>query len=173
MSFFSKISDFLTGGIGTQIIDKILDQFPDKLSDEEKAKIKLAGEKAMREHELKLLDIAREEDEAFNSRVRELEGTANDLKQFGWLGRIVVFLRGTQRPLWGYSVLYMDFMVFSGRWNLTELAGAIGNTTIGTNIESAFWVINFLVLGFLFGERAMKNVLPLMKNLPSQRASAN
>lgn len=61
----------------------------------------------------------------------------------------------------------MDFMVFSGAWKIDEFVKIVGNNTIGTNIESAFWMINFLVLGFLFGERAMKNVLPLFKGLPN------
>ena len=31
------------------------------------------------------------------------------------------------------------------------------------DLQSAFWVINFLVLGFLFGERAMRNVMPFFQ----------
>ena len=168
MSFFSKVTDFLTGGIGSKIVDKVLKQFPDRLSDAEKAKIKAAIVEATREHELKLLELAKEQDEIFNQRIKELEGTASDLKQFGIIGKTIIFLRGAQRPLWGYSVLFMDFMVYSGKWRMYELAQKVGDNTIGTNIESAFWVINFLVLGFLFGERALKNVLPLFKGLSKQ-----
>ncbi len=169
MSFFAKITDFLTNGIGSKIVEKVLKQFPDRLSGAEKAEIQSAIIKATREHEMKLLELAKEQDENFNQRIKELEGTASDLKQFGWIGKIIIFLRGVQRPLWGYSVLAMDFMVFSGEWKIHELAQVVGNNTIGTNIESAFWVMNFLVLGFLFGERAMKNVLPLFKGIPNQR----
>lgn len=173
MSFFEKVTNFLTGGIGSKIIDKVLKQIPDKLSDTEKAQIQSAIVDATREHEMKLLEFAKEQDEDFNLRIKELEGTASDLKQFGLIGRIIVFLRGTQRPLWGYSVLYMDFMVFSGKWKIHEMAQKVGDNTIGSNIESAFWVINFLVLGFLFGERAMKNVLPLFKGLANPNVSKN
>lgn len=173
MSFFTKVTEFLTGGMGSKIVEKVLKQFPDKLSEEDKAKIQAAIVDATREHELKILSFAKEQDEEFNTRIKELEGTASDLKQFGFLGKIIVFLRGAQRPLWGYSVLIMDFMVFSGKWNLNVMAQKVGeNTTVGSNIESAFWVINFLVLGFLFGERAMKNVLPLFKALPNQGKQA-
>lgn len=173
MNFFTKVTNFLTGGAGSKIIDKVLKQFPDRLSDAEKADMQAAVVAAMREHEMQLLVMAKEQDEDFNNRIKELEGTANDLKQFGWLGKIIVFLRGAQRPLWGYSVLYMDFMVFSGTWRIHDIANQVGNNTVGTNIESAFWVINFLVLGFLFGERAMKNVLPLFKGLPNQAKPQN
>lgn len=165
MSFFATVTEFLTGGIGSKIVDKVLKQIPDRLSDEQKAQMKIAITVATREHELELLKLAKEQDDTFNKRIKELEGTASDLEQFGILGKIIIFLRGTQRPLWGYSVLYMDFMVFSGSWNITKQAQAMGNNMVGSNIESAFWVINFLVLGFLFGERAMKNVLPLFKGL--------
>ena len=80
----------------------------------------------------------------------------------GWLGRIVIFLRGAQRPIWGYFVLVMDIMVFSGRWNLVKLAEQTKTASM-VDIQSAFWIINFLVLGFLFGERAVKNVMPLLQ----------
>ncbi|GLR72675.1 hypothetical protein [Agaribacter marinus] len=165
MSFFNKVTEFLTGGFGSKIVDKVLKQFPDRLSDAEKAQIQAAIIDASREHEMKLLQFAKEQEEEFNQRIIEMEGTAKDLAQFGWLGRIIIFLRGAQRPIWGYSVLWIDFMVFSGKWELHEMSKTIGNNVVGSNIESAFWVINLLVLGFLFGERAMKNVLPLFKGL--------
>jgi len=44
-----------------------------------------------------------------------------------------------------------------GRWQLSEQQ------------ESALWVINFLVLGFLFGERAVQNVAPLITDLLEKR----
>jgi len=55
--------------------------------------------------------------------------------------------------------MYMDVMWFSGKWSgLTDQQ------------ESALWVINTLVLGFLFGERAVKNVMPFMTQFMKQRA---
>ncbi len=173
MSFFSKVTEFFAGGVGTKIVEKVLKQIPDKLSEAEKSAVQAAVIETTREYEMSLLELARTQDENFNSRIKELEGTAADLKQFGILGKIIVFLRGAQRPIWGYFVLYMDLMVFSGQWKMTDIAQAAGNNSIGTNIESAFWVINFLVLGFLFGERAMKNVLPLVKGLQQKSAGGS
>lgn len=99
----------------------------------------------------------------FSKRVAELEGTASDLKSLPFIGRIMIFLRGSQRPTWGFGVLYFDFMIFSDQWTLIP----------GTQ-ESAFWIINFLVLGFLFGERATKNILPLVTQfLATQKAGEN
>jgi hypothetical protein len=56
----------------------------------------------------------------------------------------------------------MDFMVFSGQWPLT--GSTTQNAANSLDLQSAFWVINFLVLGFLFGERAMRNVMPFFQN---------
>ena len=147
MDLFGGIANFLTGGLGSKIVDTVVGQFPDKLSEKDKENIKVAVIEATRAHE-------KEQIIEYNKRISDMEGTAKDLQQFGWLGRCVVFLRGSQRPVWGYCVLGMDAMVFSGKWVLT-----------GEKLESAFWVINFLVLGFLFGERAMKNVMPLIKGM--------
>ena len=169
--FLTKVSDFLTGGAGTKILDKVLDQFPDKLSEEERLKLENAVLKATRDHEIRLLEIANEQEAEFSSRLKEMEGTAADLQRFGILGSVIVFLRGLQRPLWGYSVLVLDFMVFSGQWKLADLVQEVGDNVIGANIESAFWVINLLVLGFLFGERAMRNVLPLIKGIRTNQVT--
>jgi len=172
MSFFNSVTKFLTGGageevvkLGGKIVDAVAGQFPDKLSDKQKADIQLTVDNALREHEIKLLALAQQEDQRFNDRIKDMEGTANDLLVAGWIGKLVILLRGAQRPIWGYFVLYMDFMVFSGAWNIVSPISDIEKVTDGLNLVSAFWVINFLVLGFLFGERAMRNVLPIIQGL--------
>lgn len=162
MAIFDKVMNFLTGGIGEKIVDTVTKYIPPKLSETEKAQIDQAIRQAAREHELQLLTLAQKEQEDFNTRVKDLEGTAADLNKAGWPGRIIIFLRGAQRPLWGYFVLFMDIMVFSGKWNLVKIAEDTQNASF-LDIQSAFWIINFLVLGFLFGERAVKNVMPLVQ----------
>jgi hypothetical protein len=91
-------------------------------------------------------------DKEFNKRISDLEGTASDLKSIPIIGPILLFLRGAQRPFWGFATIYLDYQVFSKGWNLDP----------GSQAGSAFYVINLLVLGFLFGERAIQNVLPYM-----------
>ena len=165
MSIFTKVVDFISGGIGEKIIDTIREQFPAKMSEAERRRLEEAIRQASRQHELALLNLAREEEEQFNNRITELEGTASDLSQSGFLGRIVIFLRGAQRPLWGYFVLFMDIMVFSGQWKIS------GESVGGVDLQSAFWVVNVLVLGFLFGERAVRNVMPIIqKQFPKNKA---
>lgn len=162
MSFFGKIIDFLSGGVGDKIVDTVKDYFPPKLSEGERMKIEEAIRQTAREHELRLIELAQTEQQAFDNRIKEMEGTAKDLQQFGVFGQLIVFLRGMQRPIWGFFVLYMDYNVFIlGKWPTVEMNDGV--TNIGLDFQSAFWMINFLVLGFLFGERAMRNVLPLMQ----------
>lgn len=164
MSFFTKVTDFLAGGVGEKIIDAVKDYFPPKLTEAERMQLEEAIRQASRQHELQLLNLAQEEQQAFDQRLREMEGTASDLQQFGTVGKIIVFLRGMQRPIWGFFVLYLDYYVFVlGKWpKLPEQASAAAGS-MGLDVQSVFWIINFLVLGFLFGERAMRNVLPLLQ----------
>lgn len=168
MSIFEKFLDFVSGGIGGKIVDAVAAHFPPSMSEQEKKQMKLVVAQASHQYELELLKVAQQEQEEFNLRVKELEGTASDLNSAGWPGRVILFLRGAQRPIWGFAVLYMDFMVFSGSWSLVSVP-ASGNAAITASsisnfdLQSAFWVINFLVLGFLFGERAMRNVMPFFQ----------
>jgi len=167
MAIFSKMISFLTGGVGEKIVDTVTRQFPPRLSEGERKQITEAIRGAAREHELKLIQMAQEEQTEFDSRIKDLEGTAKDLNQSGWLGRIIIFLRGAQRPLWGYFVLVLDIMVFSGKWKLT--VGTAADTPL--DLVSAFWIVNLLVLGFLFGERAVRNVMPIIRSqFPGQKA---
>ncbi len=83
-------------------------------------------------------------------RIAILEGTAADLGE-SLPGKIVLFLRGAQRPVWGYATL-----VFVGAWLL-------GSPSFTPGQEQILYAIVLLVLGFLFGERAVKNVLPLFQ----------
>ena len=163
MSIFGKLMDFVSGGVGGKIVDTIAAQFPPDMSEKEKEEMKLVIAKATHEYELELIRLAQQEQAAFDKRVMEMEGTASDLNQAGLLGKTVLFLRGLQRPTWGFAVLYMDFKVFSGEWNVVQSAQQSGEIVGSLDLQSAFWIINFLVLGFLFGERAMKNVMPFFQ----------
>ena len=162
MSFFDKVIEFVSGGIGEKIVDTVKEYFPPKLTEAERMQLEQVIRQAARQHELQLLALAQEEQIEFTQRIKAMEGTAKDLQAFGVLGKAVVFMRGMQRPVWGFFVLWMDINVFSGKWKLSSATIMSDGTTLPMSLESAFWLINFLVLGFLFGERAMKNVLPLM-----------
>ena len=96
-------------------------------------------------------------EEAFNESVRELnkrieaqEGTASDLKSLPVIGSVVLFLRGLQRPAWGFFTMYLDYHWFTAVTDYTEQQ------------QTALITVNILVLGFLFGERTIKNLTPLI-----------
>jgi len=98
MAFFGKVVEFHSGGIGEKIVDTVKDYFPPKLSESERMKLEEVIRKAAREHELQLLSLAQQEQQQFDDRIREMEGTAKDLQQFGKLGELVVFLRLNPMP---------------------------------------------------------------------------
>lgn len=153
MSFFSKIGNFLTGGLGDKIIETVKDYYPPSMSDSEKAQLEQAIKQSARKYELELLDIAQKEQFEFNNRIKQMEGTAKDLERFGIIGSLVVFLRGIQRPFWGFATFYLDNKWFFGSGEFSEKQ------------EAALMIINILVLAFLFGERAMKNITPLIARI--------
>jgi hypothetical protein len=156
MKFFEKIQALLGNGLFKDVGD-LIDRFV--VTGAEKQEIKKELMELKHRHEVETVKLSLEAEQEFNLRVKELEGTAKDLHQSGWLGKVVLFMRGAQRPLWGYFVAYMDYMVFAGNWSLK------GNE----KLESAFWIINFLVLGFLFGERAVKNVAPVVSEMMKKK----
>lgn len=162
MSFLGKIASVLTGGLAKEVFGVIKDYFPPDMSPEKKAELQLQIERIVMEREKNANDAMRDAENAINERVKSYEGTAGDVAAIPYLGPIMLFLRGGQRIVIGYGTVYLDFMVFSGTWTLKD----------GTQ-ESCFWIINFLVLGFLFGERALKNVGPLLAQIMQAKGGKN
>jgi hypothetical protein len=157
MSFLTDIAGI--GGIGDKVIDAVEKYFPPDVSPEQKAQLSLAI-KNIELDQQRLMDAAiASAENAINDRIASYEGTASDLKSVPVLGPFMLFLRGGQRVLIGYGTVAMDYYVFSGAWKLPE--GPLTN---------CFWLINALVLVFLFGERAVLNVAPLLTQLMKKGA---
>lgn len=161
MSFFGKILEVATGGLAKEVSGLVQAYFPPDMSPEKKAELQVAIERLAMEREKNANDAARDAEESINERVKVYEGTAQDVLAIPYLGPVMVFLRGGQRIAIGYATIYLDFMVFSGSWKID-----------GGTLESCFWIINFLVLGFLFGERALKNVGPLLAQIMQAKNGA-
>lgn len=153
-NIFTKAIDFLSGGLGSKIVDTVAARFPPSMSEGEKAALSMAISEEANKQTNEAAKLINEAQKEFNTRIKDMEGTAKDLKSISFIGPIVIFLRGCQRPVWGYSTLYMDLMVFSDKWK-----------SLSETQESALWIINLLVLGFLFGERAIKNLMPLIERM--------
>lgn len=158
MSIFKSIVDGLTGGFVSKAVETFKDYFPPDMTPEQQADFALKTKQLEASLKKQANDASNAAEAILTNRVAELEGTASDLKSVPFVGPLVLFLRGLQRPLWGYATLYMDYMWFS-EW-----------TTLTSKQESALMAINILVLGFLFGERAIKNVMPLITKLFEAKA---
>lgn len=158
MSFFKKLLNGVTGGFVSSAVDTFKEYFPADMSPEQKASLALKTKQLEVNIQQQMDDAANTAEEVLTNRIAQLEGTASDLKGVPFIGPLVLFLRGLQRPLWGYATLFMDYMWFS-EW-----------TTLTSKQESALMAVNILVLGFLFGERAIKNVMPLVTKLFEAKA---
>lgn len=156
MSILAKLGEFVGGGLFKEVKSLVQDYFPPDMSPQQRAELEIKLQEIAAQKEIQANRLMLEAEHALTQRITQLEGSAQDLRAIPIVGPLVIFLRGLQRPLWGYAVLYIDVMWFSGKWQLAEQQ------------ESAMWIINLLVLGFLFGERAVQNIAPLISELISK-----
>lgn len=158
MGWFDSLANVATGGLGTAIVAEIGKHFPPDLTPEQRANIELAANNLELQRTIEFSKAQNEAEKTLNERIAMYEGTASDLRAVPILGSLMLFLRGSQRPAWGFATLYLDYGVFSGVWKLSE-----------PTVANSFWVVNFLVLGFLFGERAVTNIMPFVTDLIKTR----
>jgi len=159
MSILKGITDFVTGGLFKEVKSLVQDYFPPDMSPEKKAELQIKLGELEQSKVLQASQIVNDAEKSLTERIATLEGSAQDLRAIPIVGPVVIFLRGLQRPVWGYMTLYIDVMWFSGKWQMESQQ------------ESAMWVINLLVLGFLFGERAVQNLAPLISDLMSKKVA--
>lgn len=150
MNILSKLTDFVGGSLFKEIKDGVMAYFPPDLSPIQKAELELNIERMLNKKQADMNRAISDAAGQLDKRIAEQEGTAKDLLQMPVLGRLVLFLRGLQRPVWGFAVLWMDFEWF------------FGQSTFNDRQDTALMVINILILGFLFGERTIKNLEPLI-----------
>ena len=150
MGFLSKITDFVGGSLFKEIKDGVMSYFPPDMTPQQKAEAERDIQEFLHRKQIEANQILNDSAKQLDKRIAEQEGTASDLKSIPWLGRPILFLRGLQRPLWGFATMYMD-----NKWFFDD-------GTFTDKQETAMIVINMLVLGFLFGERAIKNLEPLI-----------
>lgn len=150
MSVLAKLGDFIGGSLFKEIKEGVMAYYPPDMSPVQKAEAELNIERLLNEKEKQTNKVLNESAAQLDKRIAEQEGTASDLKSLPFIGRIVLFMRGIQRPLWGFATLAMDYKWFFELHEFTEKQ------------ETAMILINVLVLGFLFGERTIKNLSPLI-----------
>lgn len=143
----SGLTNALTGGLADTLFDAIKTYFPPEMPLEEKGKLMLQLQRLELEKKQQADEVLLDAERELTQRISQLEGTAKDLKTIPYLGGLVIFMRGCQRPIWGFFTLWLDYQWFS-HW------------TLSSHQQQALIAINLLVLGFLFGERAAKNIAP-------------
>lgn len=159
MSILAGVKSLFGDGIGKEIVGFIRDRWPAKLSEAELAELEIVTREAEHRRQMELLEYAAQQDAAFNERTKELEGTASDLKTIPILGHLVIFARGMFRPVFAYFTLYLDVV-----WFTTDTGGWTDQQ------NTAMIVINCIVLVFFFGERTVKNLLPLIGEVFGKQA---
>ena len=160
MSFLSGLTDVLIGGLASTVMDGIKSYFPPDMSEQEKAGLKLELEKIELQRAADANKAINEAERSLNERIAQQEGTAKDLLALPFVGRVIIFARGCQRPVWGFFTMYVDYV-----WFTSPTSAMVSDKVVPVYTEqqqTALIVINLLVLGFLFGERAVKNVMPLI-----------
>ncbi len=148
----SELGNMLTGGLAQTIFDGIKAYFPPDMTPEQQARLRLELERIEQDKRQQTDKALLDAELMLTERISKLEGTASDLKSLPVVGRLMLFARGCQRPVWGFFTMYLDWCWFS-EWTLSEKQ------------QLALIVVNILVLGFLFGERAIRNLTPLISRL--------
>ncbi|WP_020411006.1 hypothetical protein [Hahella ganghwensis] len=156
MGWLKGLVEVFTGDLATTAYSIVKEYFPPDMSEAEKANIQLALQNLELEKQRQADQAINEAEKRLTDRIKTLEGSASDLLRVPLLGPLMLFLRGCQRPLWGFGAMALDWMWFS-HWSLNEQQ------------QSALILINFLVLGFLFGERAITNAAPHLTHLLKAR----
>lgn len=150
MSVLAKVAEFVGGSLFKEIKETVISYFPPDMSPQQKAELEMKLQVLVAQKQLEANKVLSEASAQLDRRIAEQEGTASDLKGIPILGTIILFLRGAQRPLWGFATLWMDYKWFFELHTFTDQQ------------QTAMIVINMLVLGFLFGERTIKNLEPLI-----------
>jgi len=151
MGFLKGLMGLLKGDFVKNAMDFVNTRWPPDMSEDQRAQMELVIKDMLHEQAMDLAAVAREDEAAFNKRIVDLEGTAEDLKSIPFVGALIIFLRGAFRPLFAYLTAFIDWVYFTtntGHWTEQQ--------------QTLLIAINLLVLVFFFGERAMKNVMPLI-----------
>lgn len=157
MGILEKLGDIVGGSLFKEAKEIVMAYWPPEVPPEKKLELQARLNEIELTKARQIDQAIAEAEQRITERIALTEGSAQDLRAIPIVGPVVLFLRGLQRPVWGYATLFGDAMWFMGKWQLNEQQ------------ESALWVINFLVLGFLFGERAVQNVAPLIADIMSKR----
>lgn len=159
-------------GLVAKGLDFVNKRWPPNMSEADKAAAEVVVKEMLHSQQMELMAAMTEDEKIFNERTIALEGTAKDLQAIPFVGAIIIFIRGAFRPLFSYFTAYMDWMYFTtATERVVDDAGLLLRVvpTWTDQQETLLLAMNLLVLAFFFGERAMKNVLPLIVQVFANR----
>lgn len=159
MRLLSGLMGFLKGDFVKDAMDFVNTRWPPSMSEAQKIEMTAVLKDLTHQQAMDLAEVAQADETAFNKRTIQLEGTAADLKTIPVIGALIIFLRGAFRPLFAYGTAYVDWIYFTtdtSDWPEQQ--------------QTLLIAINLLVLVFFFGERAMKNIMPLITSALMARA---
>ncbi|OEU64598.1 MAG: hypothetical protein BBJ57_10695, partial [Desulfobacterales bacterium PC51MH44] len=133
--FDEKLEKLSANEMATEFVAILPSTVTDAQKKEVSSKVEQIIEKKLCDLRVAKVDIESE----VNQKIEKLAHTTKDLEKVPFFGKLGLFLRGMQRPIWGFALLYIDLKVLSGDWTLPA----------GSQTESAFWLLNLLILGFL------------------------
>ena len=157
---WDKIAGFFGGNLFGEIKDVAMAYFPPDQTPNERAEAELKFQDFLHKKEMDGQQVLNDASKQLDKRIADQEGTAKDLKELPVIGRLVLFLRGVQRPAWGFFAMYLDYTWFTKPSMIVVNDELISAYT--EQQQTALIVINILVLGFLFGERTIHNLTPLI-----------
>lgn len=114
----------------------------------------LRFQQAANRHQERWKEIELQEWREQNRHNEAMEGTAREIREIRIAGPLVVILRSLQRPCWCFFTLWASYQAFSGGWAIKDEV-----------MQQAFYLMLALVLIVVLGERAVKNVAPLLSYL--------
>ena len=161
MKLLSKLTSFVGGSLFKELKETITQYFPPDITPLQRAELECRMTEFLHQKELEANRILNDAAAQLDKRIAEQEGTAQDLKGVPIVGTLVLFLRGLQRPVWGFFTMWLDFHWFTTSPGYDEQQ------------QTALMVVNTLVLGFLFGERTLKNLEPLIVKVFGAKQGGN
>lgn len=113
MAIFDKIASLFGGGLVDSMLDTIKAYFPPGMTPQQEAELKLGLERLSFEKQKQADAMMADAERQVTERISLLEGTATDLRSVPIVGPIMLFMRGAQRPVWGFAVL-CAYMIMKG-----------------------------------------------------------
>ena len=166
IAILGALKGLLSGdGLVAKGLEFVNKRWPPNMSEGDKAAAEVVIKEMLHSQQMDISTAMRQDEQQFNERTIALEGTAKDLQGIPYIGGLIIFMRGAFRPLFSYFTGYMDWLYFSeSTIRVMDEAGVLDRIvqTWTPQQETLLLAMNLLVLIFFFGERAMKNVLPLI-----------